>query len=75
VSGDASCADHNIAWKLRFLLQLDHVPAGVADGGADDNIIYDITNGVSTSGFGHAACSAEMTDSSNALPTRYPIGH
>ena len=33
VSGDASCADHNIAWKMRYNLQLDHVPAGVADGG------------------------------------------
>src|SRR5216684_4459598 len=41
VSGDASCADHNIAWKMRFNLHLDHVPAGVADGGKDDNIIYD----------------------------------
>jgi len=53
VSGDASCADHNIAWKMRYNLRLDHVPAGVADNGKDDNIIYDFTNGVSASGFGH----------------------
>src|SRR3989442_14796733 len=33
VSGDASCADHNIAWKMRYNLRLDHVPAGVADNG------------------------------------------
>jgi len=50
VSGDASCADHNIAWKMRYNLRLDHVPAGVADNGKDDNIIYDFTNGVSASG-------------------------
>src|SRR5206468_2456972 len=58
VSGDASCADHNIAWKMRYNLRLDHVPAGVADNGKDDNIIYDFTNGVSASGFGHPECSA-----------------
>jgi len=75
VSGDASCADHNIAWKMRYNLQLDHVPAGVADGGKDDNIIYDITNGVSASGFGHPECSAAATSIGNALPTTHPIGH
>src|SRR5713101_9974143 len=32
VSGDASGADHNIAWKVRSNLHLDFVPAGVADG-------------------------------------------
>src|SRR5437667_170975 len=47
VSGDASCADHNIAWKVRYNLHLDFVPAGVADpttnnNHGDDNIIYDI---------------------------------
>jgi uncharacterized protein GlcG (DUF336 family) len=26
VSGDYSCADHNIAWKVRHLLELDYVP-------------------------------------------------
>jgi uncharacterized protein GlcG (DUF336 family) len=76
VSGDASCADHNIAWKVRYLLKLDHVPAGVADAGKDDNIIYDIgANGVSASGFGHPTCGSAMTTISNGLPTNYPIGH
>ncbi len=70
LSGDASCADHNIAWKVRYLLQLDHVPAGVADNGKDDNIIYDMTTN-----FGHPACSQRMTDTSAVLPTHYPIGH
>jgi len=76
VSGDASCADHNIAWKMRYTLQLDHVPAGVADGGKDDNIIYDFdANGVSASGFGHPKCSDAATAIGNALPTTHPIGH
>src|SRR5688572_6296290 len=30
VSGDSSCADHNIAWKTRHALALNHVPAGVS---------------------------------------------
>src|ERR1035441_8699407 len=29
VSGDSSCADHNIAWRTRNGLGLDYVPAGV----------------------------------------------
>src|SRR5581483_5904609 len=37
VSGDTSCADHNIAWRTRHTLQLDWVPAGVSVNG-DDNI-------------------------------------
>src|SRR4051812_27597346 len=29
VSGDSSCADHNVAWRTRQALGLDKVPAGV----------------------------------------------
>lgn len=39
VSGDTSCADHNIAWRTRHALDLDFVPAGVSAAG-DDNINY-----------------------------------
>jgi len=74
VSGDASCADHNIAWKVRDALGLDLVPAGVSATG-DDNIIYDIgVNGVSESGFGHPECSTEATTIGEGLPTTNPIG-
>src|SRR5687767_713677 len=57
VSGDTSCTDHIIAWKLRHRLNLDNVPAGVSPT-RDDNIIFDITpdahlHPVSASGFGH----------------------
>jgi hypothetical protein len=72
VSGDTSCADANIAWKTRDGLHLDNVPAGVADGGADDNIIYDIQ--ASPSGFGHPECSAESASIAQQLPTTHPIG-
>ena len=73
VSGDSACADHNIAWKVRDALALDFVPGGVATGGADDNIIYDITAGVSAGGFGHPECSADATTIGEALPTSNPI--
>jgi uncharacterized protein GlcG (DUF336 family) len=55
VSGDTSCADHVIAWKVRHELGLDHVPYGIAPG-QNDNMILDIQNGASTSGFGHPSC-------------------
>jgi uncharacterized protein GlcG (DUF336 family) len=45
VSGDTSCADHNIAYRTRSTLSLDYVPAGVATAGDPthkDNIIFDI---------------------------------
>lgn len=77
VSGDTSCADHAIGWKTRFYLNLDVVPAGVGDGGADDNIIYDFdSNGVSASGFGQPHCLDAATESSVAadLPVSFPIG-
>src|SRR5467141_3344728 len=68
VSGDSSCADHNIAWRTRHGLGLDHVPAGVSGESArPDNIVYDITaqpgqqEGVSASGWGHPQCSSVAT--------------
>ena len=75
VSGDSSCADHNIAWRTRHTLNLDYVPAGVGpDASRPDNIVYDITPqpgqmpGVSASGWGHAACSAAATAIAAGLP-------
>ncbi len=67
VSGDSSCADHNIAWKVRHKLNLDNVPGGVSPT-KDDNIVYDITNGVSTSGWGHPACTPKSTQVAKELP-------
>jgi hypothetical protein len=75
VSGDSSCADHNIAWRTRHTLGLDHVPAGVSgDATRPDNIVYDITpqagqmSGVSAGGWGHPACSSAATSIAATLP-------
>jgi uncharacterized protein GlcG (DUF336 family) len=75
VSGDSSCADHNIAWRTRSNLSLDYVPAGVSgDATRPDNIVYDITNapglgiGVSAGGWGHPACSPAATTVAAGLP-------
>ncbi|MBT8341724.1 MAG: heme-binding protein [Desulfatitalea sp.] len=72
VSGDSSCADHNIAWKVRHKLSLDYVPAGVSPN-KDDNIVYDITNAVSASGWGHPACAPEAVKIANGFLTTHPI--
>lgn len=75
VSGDSSCADHNIAWRTRNTLNLDYVPAGVSGVPTrKDNIVYDITPqpgqmpGVSASGWGHPSCTAEATAIAVILP-------
>lgn len=66
VSGDTSCTDHVIAWKVRDRLRLDFVPAGVAPGGTD-NMIFDIAddahgNPESAGGFGHSTCGINDPD-------------
>jgi uncharacterized protein GlcG (DUF336 family) len=75
VSGDSSCADHNIAWRTRQKLGLDSVPAGVSgDPLRPDNIVFDIATapgfqiGVSPSGWGHATCSAAASVIASTLP-------
>ena len=77
VSGDSSCADHNIAWRTRHSLNLDFVPGGVSgDASRPDNIVYDIatlaghSTGVSAGGWGHPACSAAATAIAATLPAK-----
>lgn len=68
VSGDTSCADHNIAWRLRHTLALDHVPAGVAPT-KNDQIIFDLDKGgKSAAGFGHPACGGKEVEIAAKLP-------
>jgi uncharacterized protein GlcG (DUF336 family) len=79
VSGDTSCTDHIVAWKLRKLLGLDYVPAGVSPTG-DDNIVHDLTHNaadheVSASGWGHPDCGAVEKTIADALPMTHPISH
>jgi uncharacterized protein GlcG (DUF336 family) len=89
VSGDTSCTDHIIAWKVRDALDLDYVPAGVAPGAVaipgqtTDNAVYDITfipddHPVSASGWGHPDCGTgngcEQSVIAVDLPNSNPIG-
>jgi len=60
LDGDTSCADHNIAWKLRHAMEWDYVPSGLYPLGTPgtyyDNIIYPVNTTV-ISGFEHPICS------------------
>jgi len=69
VSGDTSCTDHIIAWKLRKALALDYVPGGVSPTG-DDNIVFD-----PASGWAHPDCGGAAKSTAEALPTTHPISH
>jgi uncharacterized protein GlcG (DUF336 family) len=79
VSGDTSCTDHEVAWRVRNTLKLDHLGSvnGVSgDPTHPDNIIYDIAanpyggTGISTSGYGHPSCSNPANQ--NLLPPVEP---
>ncbi|HZT88155.1 MAG TPA: heme-binding protein [Stellaceae bacterium] len=62
VSGDTSCADHNVAWRVRHALGLDHVPGGVSPD-HNDAIIYDmLPDKTSASGYGHPQCGGSEAD-------------
>lgn len=65
VAGDHSCTDHDVAWRVRNLLALDHLaglPPLSGDPDRPDNIVYDIKDnpnggiGISFSGLGHPKC-------------------
>jgi uncharacterized protein GlcG (DUF336 family) len=79
VSGDTSCSDHDIAWRTRNNLKLDHLlgVGGVSgDTSRPDNIIYDIKanpyggTGISAGGFGHPTCI--KTGDQTTLPAVRP---
>jgi uncharacterized protein GlcG (DUF336 family) len=67
VSGDTSCADHNIAWRARAALELDYVPAGVS-ADKNDQIIFDVKDGKSAGGFGHVSCGGQEISVAAQLP-------
>jgi len=81
VSGDTSCTDHVVAWKVRDALALDHVPVGISPTG-DDNIIFDMKTdpatglAVSQGGFGHPhdCAGSEVREIARQLPQSHPIG-
>lgn len=73
-SGDTSCADHIIAWKVRHALNLDNVPGGVSATG-DDNVIFPPAAGLQAA-FTHPPCDpvGAPTGIANALPITHPVG-
>jgi uncharacterized protein GlcG (DUF336 family) len=75
VSGDTACADHVVAWKLRHAFNLDAIPAGPALN-ATDNLILDLENGRSASGFGHPSCKGGKPSDQliPKLPEQFPVG-
>ena len=68
VSGDTSCTDHIIAWKVRWKLNYDNVPAGIG-GDNKDNMIN--PSGVPG---GHPDCDTLATGIAGALPSQFPTG-
>jgi len=75
LSGDTSCADHVIAWKVRHELHLDAVPMGPTPD-HNDNMILDFQNGVSASGFGHPSCKGGTQPENivKDLSEKFPTG-
>jgi uncharacterized protein GlcG (DUF336 family) len=73
VSGDTSCADHNIAWRTRHTLQLDFVPAGVSAAG-DDNINYQGIVAIPSLGndFSHPICKIAGADNVSGISANLP---
>lgn len=79
VSGDTSCADHNVAWRVRDGLGLDYVARGVSANN-DDNIIYDTTvdpmtgHTTSADGFGHPECGFGAAEANANIVAACPVG-
>ena len=80
LSGDTSCADHILAWKVRDALALDFVTFGVNDL-VDDNMIIlaDGLNPALEGAFLHPSCNpvalgSDPDDIVAELPLCYPIG-
>lgn len=75
VSGDTSCADHNIAWRTRHTLNLDFVPGGVgATAQRPDNINYQGLVAVPSlqADFSHPVCRIAGVDGVSAISANLP---
>ncbi|KAG2495940.1 hypothetical protein HYH03_005871 [Edaphochlamys debaryana] len=70
VSGDTSCTDHIVSWRLRHELGLDYVPAGMGAGPIKDNMQY---GGSGFDAASHPTCDAAATAIVQDLPTTHPI--
>ncbi len=81
VSGDSSCEDHRVSWRVRANLKLDNLPAGggvTGDSSRPDNMVFDITpnpdggTGKSAGGWGHPHCISPAKDGD---PSTLPAIH
>ena len=76
VSGDTSCADHNIAWRTRHTLNMDFVPGGVgADATRADNINYQgiVAAPSVANDFSHPICKIGGADGVSAISAALPV--
>jgi uncharacterized protein GlcG (DUF336 family) len=75
VSGDTSCADHNIAWRTRHTLNMDYVPGGVGPATRADNINYQGIVAVPSlaNDFSHPICKIGGIDGVSAISLALPI--
>jgi uncharacterized protein GlcG (DUF336 family) len=76
VSGDTSCADHNIAWRTRNNLNLDFVPGGVSGvAGRADNINYQglVVVPSLANDFSHPICKIAGVDNVSAISAALPV--
>jgi len=73
VSGDTSCADHNIAWRARHAVGLDWVPAGVSVN-SDDNINYQglVPTPSLSQDFSHPICKIAGQDNVSQISAALP---
>lgn len=74
VSGDTSCADHNIAWRTRSSLGMDYVPGGVGPAGRADNINYQGLVAVPSlqNDFSHPICKIAGGDGVSGISALLP---
>lgn len=74
VSGDTSCADHNIAWRTRHSLNLDFVTGGVGPAGLADNINYVglVPDPSLQADFSHPICKIAGADNVSAISAALP---
>jgi uncharacterized protein GlcG (DUF336 family) len=80
VSGDTSCADHNIAWRTRHTLIMDFVTGGVgvtnpASARRPDNINYQGAAGNTAlqNEFSHPICKIAGVDGVSAISAALPV--
>jgi hypothetical protein len=75
VSGDTSCADHNIAWRTRHNLNLDFVTGGVGPATRADNINYQGLVPVPSlqNDFSHPICAIAGVDGVSGISAALPV--